>query len=162
MFVPCDLVSRNSTFVTSSHPVSVRVGKGCGKGEGREGSRTEQKITISIQAINKKRIHLSRRRLISIARDAVHGVCCYSITLPYCATSMADTDAIRKQKKAERNKRYRLKRKMEMQQEASTTSETELAKSKRRKPEYDKQHQLKRKIEMQQSEIELEIPKTYT
>jgi len=32
----------------------------------------------------------------------------------------------------------------------------------RRKSEYDKQHQLKRKIELQQSEIELEIPKTYT
>jgi len=31
-----------------------------------------------------------------------------------------------------------------------------------RKSEYDKQHQLKRNIEVQQSEIELEIPKTYT
>ena len=102
--------------------------------------------------------------LISIARDAVRGVCYYSIALPYCATSMADTDidAIRKQKKAERNKRYRLKRKMEMQQEASTTSETELAKGKRRKSEYGKQHQLKRKTEMQLSETEIEIPKTYT
>jgi len=47
---------------------------------------------------------------------------------------MADTDidAIKKQKKAERNKRYYLKRKMELQQ-ASTSSETELPKSKRRK-----------------------------
>jgi len=55
----------------------------------------------------------------------VRGVCYYSIVLPYCATSMADTDidAIRKQKRAERNKRYRLKRKMEMQQQASTTLE---------------------------------------
>jgi len=106
----------------------------------------------------------SRRRLISSARTAVSYVCYWSIALTSCATSMADTDidVIRKQKKAERNKRYRLKRKMEMQQQASTTSQTELAKSKRRKSEYDKQHQLKRKIEMQQSEIEVEIPKTYT
>jgi len=39
---------------------------------------------------------------------------------------MADTDidAIRKQKRAERNKRYQLKRKMEMQQQASTYPET--------------------------------------
>jgi len=44
---------------------------------------------------------------------------------------------------------------MEMQQQASTTSETELAESKRRKSEYNKQCQLKRKNEMQQSEIEL-------
>ena len=50
---------------------------------------------------------------------------------------MADTDidAIRRQKRAERNKRYQLKRKIEMQKQASTaseteTSETELAKSK--------------------------------
>jgi len=127
----------------------------CGHGM-RNGERRDGEI--------RKRIHPSRRRLISIARDAVRGVCYYSIVLPYCVTSMADIDidAIRKQKKAERNKRYRLKRKIEMQQQASTTSETELAKSKRRKSEYDKQHQLKRKIEMQQSEIELEIPKTYT
>jgi len=109
-------------------------------------------------------MHPSRRRLINIARDPVRGVCYYSIVLPYCVTSMADIniDAIRKQTKAERNKRYRLKRKMEMQQQASTISETELAKSKRRKSEYDKQHQLNRKIEMQQSEIQLELPKTYT
>jgi len=44
-----------------------------------------------------------------------------------------DVDAIKKQKKAERNKRYYLKRKMELQQQASTSSETELPKSKRRK-----------------------------
>jgi len=82
---------------------------------------------------------------------------------------MADTDidAIRKQRRTERSKRFQLKRKIEMRKQASTasetqTSETELAKTKRRKSEYDKQHQLKRKIEMQQSEIELEIPKTYT
>jgi len=43
---------------------------------------------------------------------------------------MADTDidVIRKQKKAEKNKRYQLKRKLEMQKQASTASETELAK----------------------------------
>jgi len=70
---------------------------------------------------------------------------------------MADTDidAIRKQKRAERNNQYRLKCKMEMQQQASTPSETELAESKRRKSEYNKQYQLKRKNEMQQSETEL-------
>ena len=42
---------------------------------------------------------------------------------------------------------------MEMQQQASTSSETELAESKHRKSEYNKQYQLKRKNEMQQSEI---------
>jgi len=48
----------------------------------------------------RKRIHPLRRRLISIARDAVRGVCYYGI----CVTSMADIDidAIKKQKKAER------------------------------------------------------------
>ena len=48
---------------------------------------------------------------------------------------MADTgiDAIKKQKKAERNKRYYLKHKMELQRQASTSSETELPKSKSRK-----------------------------
>jgi len=66
-----------------------------------------------------------------------------------------DTDAIRKQKRAERNKRYQLKRTMEMQQQASRSSETELADSKRRKSEYNKQYQLKRKNNMQQSETEL-------
>ena len=40
-----------------------------------------------------------------------------------------------------------------MQQQASTSSENELAESKRRKSEYNKQYQLKRKNEMQQSEI---------
>jgi hypothetical protein len=44
---------------------------------------------------------------------------------------------------------------MEMQQQGSTSSETELAESKRRKSEYNKQYQLKRKNEMQQSDIEL-------
>jgi len=46
---------------------------------------------------------------------------------------MADTniDAIRKEKKSEYNKRYRLKRKMEMQQQASTSSETEPASGRR-------------------------------
>jgi len=40
---------------------------------------------------------------------------------------MAETslDAIRKQKNAEYSKRYRLKRKMKMQQQAPTTSEAE-------------------------------------
>ena len=44
---------------------------------------------------------------------------------------------------------------MEMQQQASTFSETKLAESKRRKLEYNKQYQLKPKNKMQQSEIEL-------
>jgi hypothetical protein len=37
-----------------------------------------------------------------------------------------DIDAVRKQKKAEYNKQYRLKRKLLLQQQASTLSETEL------------------------------------
>jgi hypothetical protein len=53
----------------------------------------------------------------------------YSIvTNAHRVTSMADTDidAIRKQKKAEYAKQYRLKRKLLIQQQASTSSEIEL------------------------------------
>jgi uncharacterized protein VirK/YbjX len=52
---------------------------------------------------------------------------CLSIALTSCTASIAETslDAIRKQKKAEYSKRYRLKRKMKMQQQAPTTSEAE-------------------------------------
>jgi hypothetical protein len=56
------------------------------------------------------------------------GSCYYSIVLnAHRVTSMADTDsdAVRKQKKAEYNKQYRLKRKLLLQ--ASTSTETELA-----------------------------------
>jgi len=68
----------------------------------------------------------SRRWLISCARAAVLYVC-LSIALTSCTTSMAETnlDAIRKQKNAEYSKRYRLKQKMQMQQQAPTTSEAE-------------------------------------
>ena len=71
-------------------------------------------------------IHPSRRWLISCARTAVLYVC-LSIALTSCTTSMAETnlDAIRKQNNAEYSKRYRLKRKMQMQQQAPTTSEAE-------------------------------------
>ena len=64
-------------------------------------------------------IHPSRRWLISCARTAVLYVC-LSITLKSFTTSMAETnlDAIRKQKNAEYCKRYRLKRKIKMQQQA--------------------------------------------
>ena len=74
-------------------------------------------------------IHPSRRWLISCARTMVLYVC-FSIALTFCATSMAETklDAIRKQKNAEYSKRYRLKRKMKMQQQAPTTSEAETRK----------------------------------
>jgi hypothetical protein len=50
---------------------------------------------------------------------------------------MADTDidAVRKQKKAEYDKQYRLKRKLLLQQQASTSSETELVR-KQKKAEY--------------------------
>jgi hypothetical protein len=50
------------------------------------------------------------------------GACYYSIVLnAHRVTSMADTDidAVRKQKKAEYNKQYRLKRKLLLQQQAS-------------------------------------------
>jgi phage anti-repressor protein len=58
---------------------------------------------------------------------------------------MADTDidAVRKQKKAEYNKQYRLKRKLLLQ--ASTPTETELA-EKQQKAEYAKQYRLKCKL----------------
>ena len=71
-------------------------------------------------------IHPSWRWLISCARTAVLYVC-LSIALTSCTTSMAETnlDAIKKQKNAEYSKRYRLKRKMKIQQQAPTTSEAE-------------------------------------
>ena len=71
-------------------------------------------------------IHPSRRWLISSDRAAVLYVCLI-IALTSCTTSMAETnlDAFRKQKNAEYSKRYRLKRKMKMQQQAPTTSEAE-------------------------------------
>jgi hypothetical protein len=64
---------------------------------------------------------------------------------------MADTDidAVRKRKNAERIKQYRLKRKLLMQRQASTSTETELA-EKQKKAEYDKQYRMKRKFLMQQ------------
>jgi hypothetical protein len=62
---------------------------------------------------------------------------------------MADTDinAVRKQKKAEYNKQYRLKLNLLLQ--ASTSTETELA-EKQKKAEYNKQYRLKRKLLLQQ------------
>jgi hypothetical protein len=47
---------------------------------------------------------------------------------------MADTDidCVKKQKNAERIKQYRLKRKLLLQQQASTSTETELAERQRR------------------------------
>jgi len=71
-------------------------------------------------------IQPSRRWLISCARTVALYVC-LSIALTSCTTSMAETnlDAIRKQKNAEYSKKYRLKRKMKMQQQAPTTSEAE-------------------------------------
>jgi hypothetical protein len=61
---------------------------------------------------------------------------------------MADTDidAVRKQKKAEYDKHYRLKRKLVLQQQASTSSEPELA-EKQKKAEYVKQYTMKRVYE---------------
>jgi hypothetical protein len=66
-------------------------------------------------------------------------------------TSMADTeiDAVQKRKNAERIKQYRLKCKLLMQRQASTSSETELV-QKQKKAGYDKQYRLKRKLQMQQ------------
>jgi hypothetical protein len=78
------------------------------------------------------------------------GVCYYSIVLnAHRFTSIADTDidAVRKQKKTEYDKQYRLKPKLLLQ--ASTSTETELA-EKQKKAEYVKQHRLKRKLLLQQ------------
>jgi hypothetical protein len=58
-------------------------------------------------------------------------------------------DAVKKQKNAEYSKRYRLKRKLLIQQQASTASETELV-QKQQKAEDAKQYRLKRKLLMQQ------------
>jgi hypothetical protein len=62
---------------------------------------------------------------------------------------MADTDidAVGKQKKAEYNKQYSLKRNLLLQ--ASNSTETELA-EKQKKAEYDKEYRMKRKLQMQQ------------
>jgi hypothetical protein len=76
----------------------------------------------------------------------------YSIGLKaHRITSMVDTDidAVKKRKNAERIKQYRLKRKLLLQRQASTSSETELV-QKQKKAEYDKQYKLKRKLQMQQ------------
>jgi hypothetical protein len=53
---------------------------------------------------------------------------------------MADTDidSVRKQKKAEYTKQYRMKRKLLLQQQASTSSKTELVR-KQKKAEYGKE-----------------------
>jgi hypothetical protein len=74
---------------------------------------------------------------------------------------MADTgiDAVKRQRNAEYAKQYRMKRKLLLQQQTSTSSETQLA-EKQKKAEYDKQYRLKRKLLIQQqastsSEIEL-------
>jgi hypothetical protein len=74
---------------------------------------------------------------------------------------MADTgiDAVKKQRNTEYSKQYRMKRKLLMQQQTSTSSEPQFAK-KQKKPEYDKQYRMKRKLLIQQqastsSEIEL-------
>jgi hypothetical protein len=50
-----------------------------------------------------------------------------------------DTDAVRKQKKTEYDKQYRLKRKLLLQ--ASTSTEIELA-EKQKKAEYDKHYRM--------------------
>jgi hypothetical protein len=54
---------------------------------------------------------------------------------------MADTgiDTVKKQKNAEYAKRYRLKRKLQMKQQTSTSSEPQLD-EKQKKAEYDKQY----------------------
>jgi hypothetical protein len=58
------------------------------------------------------------------------GACYYSIVLnAHRITSMADTDidAVKKRNNSEGKKQYRLKRKLLMQRQASTSTETELA-----------------------------------
>jgi hypothetical protein len=54
-----------------------------------------------------------------------------------------------KQKKAEYDKQYRMKRKLLLQQQASTSSETDLV-QKQMKAEYAKRYRLKRKLLLQQ------------
>jgi ribosomal protein S8E len=65
---------------------------------------------------------------------------------------MADTviDAVKKQKNAEYAKQYRLRRKFLLQQQPSTSSESELAEKRKKKAEYSKQYRLKRKLLLQQ------------
>jgi hypothetical protein len=93
----CPLLIRISCINVILHTryVSTYVGVGCGRGRGRGTKKTK-----AIRC----------------------GACYYSIVLNvHRFTSMADTDidAVRKQKKAEYDKQYRLKRKLQMQQQAS-------------------------------------------
>jgi hypothetical protein len=60
-----------------------------------------------------------------------------------------ETELAEKQKKAEHDKQYSMKRKFLMQQQASTSSENKLF-QKQKKAEYDKQYRLKRKLLLQQ------------
>ena len=72
----------------------------------------------------------------------------YSV-IRYRATSMADTNiyAIKEQKKAEYDRQHRLKRKLQMQQQASTSSATHIDKKSR--AEYMKEYRLKHTLGMQ-------------
>jgi len=85
-------------------------------------------------------IHPSRRETNQLCSDrGVIEVCvCYlSVTFTSCDTIMADynnIDDIRKQKKAEYNRRYRLKRKEKLEQ-----SERDFIDSKRKESEYNRQ-----------------------
>jgi hypothetical protein len=68
-------------------------------------------------------------------------------------------DAVKKQRNAEYAKQYRMKRKLLMQQQASTSSKPQLG-EKQKKAEYAKQYRLKRKLLIKQQastsyEIEL-------
>jgi hypothetical protein len=60
-----------------------------------------------------------------------------------------ETELSEKQKKAEYDKQYSMKRKFLMQQQASTSSETKLF-QKQKNAEYDKQYRLKSKLQLQQ------------
>jgi hypothetical protein len=91
----CPLLIRISCINVIRHTryVSTYVGAGCGRGRGT-------KKTKAIRC----------------------GACYYSIVLnAHRVTSKADTDidAVRKQKKSEYDKQYRLKRKLLLQQQAS-------------------------------------------
>jgi hypothetical protein len=65
------------------------------------------------------------------------------------ASISSKIELVRKQKKAEYDKQYRLKRKLLLKQQASTSSKIQLVR-KQKKAEYDKQYSMKRKFLMQQ------------
>src|SRR5215475_6060802 len=66
------------------------------------------------------------------------------------ASTPSETKLLEKQKKADYDKQYRLKRQLLIQQQASTSSDTELFQQMQKKADYNKGYYLKRKLQRQE------------